>query len=41
MGRKHFMEQQVAFALRPHDSGTDVAEIIRKLGTSPFTGDFA
>ncbi len=32
MGRKHFTEEQIAFALRQHDGGTAVAEIIRKLG---------
>ena len=37
MGRKHFTEEQIAFALRQHDSGTAVAEIIRKLGISEQT----
>ena len=37
MGRKHFTEEQIAFALRQHDSGTVVAEIIRKLGISEQT----
>ena len=37
MGRKHFTEEQIAFTLRQHDSGTAVAEIIRKLGISEQT----
>ena len=37
MGRKHFTEEQIAIALRQHDGGTAVAEIIRKLGTSEQT----
>ena len=37
MGRKHFTEEQIAFALRQHESGTAVAEIIRKLGVSEQT----
>ena len=37
MGRKHFTEGQIAFALRQHDSGAAVAEIIRKLGISEQT----
>jgi len=32
MGKNHFTEEQFASALRQHDSGTAVAEIIRKLG---------
>jgi len=38
MGKKRFTEEQIAFALRQHDGGTTVAEIIRKLGVSerPF-----
>ena len=32
MGKKHFTEEQIAFALRQAESGTSVAEIIRKLG---------
>ena len=32
MGKKHFTEEQIAFALRPAESGTSVAESIRKLG---------
>jgi putative transposase len=34
MGKKHFSEEQIAFALRQAESGTSVAEIIRKLGIS-------
>ena len=37
MGRKHFTEEQIAFALRQHESGTAVTEIIRKLGISEQT----
>ena len=37
MGRKHFTEEQIAFALRQHDGGTAVSEIIRKLGVSEQT----
>ncbi len=37
MGRKHFTEEQIAFALRQHESGTAVAEITRKLGVSEQT----
>jgi putative transposase len=34
MGKKHFTEEQIAFALRQAESGTSVAEIIRNLGIS-------
>jgi len=34
MGRKQFTEQQIAQALRQHEAGTPVAEIIRKLGVT-------
>lgn len=37
MGKKHFTEEQIAFALRQADSGTAVAEISRKLGISEQT----
>ena len=37
MGKKHFTEEQSAFALRQAESGTSVAEIIRKLGISEQT----
>jgi len=32
--KKRFTEEQIAFALRQAESGTAVAEIIRKLGVS-------
>jgi len=31
MGKKHFSEEQIAFALGQAESGTAVAEILRKL----------
>lgn len=34
MGKKHFTEEQIAFALRQAEPGTSVAEIIRTLGIS-------
>ena len=34
MEKKHFSEEQIAFVLRQAESGTSVAEIIRKLGLS-------
>ena len=37
MGKKHFSEEQIAFALRQAESGTSVAEVIRKLGISEQT----
>ena len=37
MGKKHFIEEQIAFVLRQAESGTSVAEIIRKLGISEQT----
>jgi putative transposase len=37
MGKKHFSEEQIAFALRQAESGTSVAEIIRKFGISEQT----
>jgi putative transposase len=37
MGKKHFTEEQIAFALRQAESGTAVAKIIRKLGISEQT----
>ena len=37
VGKKHFTEEQNAFALRQAESGTSVAEIIRKLGISEQT----
>jgi putative transposase len=37
MGKKHVTEEQIAFALRQAESGTSVAEVIRKLGISEQT----
>ena len=37
MGKKHFSEEQISFALRQAESGTTVAEIVRKLGVSEQT----
>ena len=37
MGKKHFSEERIAFALRQAESGTAVAEIVRKLGISEQT----
>lgn len=37
MGRKQYTGEQIAFALRQAESGTPVAEIIRKLGVSEQT----
>jgi transposase-like protein len=37
MGRKQYTEEQAAFALRQAESGTPVAEIIRRLGVSEQT----
>jgi putative transposase len=37
MKRKRFTEAQIAFALRQAESGTLVAEIIRKMGISEVT----
>jgi putative transposase len=37
IGKKHFTEEQIAFALRQSEAGTSVAEIIRKLGISEQT----
>ena len=37
LGKKHFTEEQIAFALRQNESGTLVAKIIRKLGISEQT----
>lgn len=34
MKQKRYTEEQIAFALRQHDSGTPVAEITRKMGIS-------
>jgi len=37
MKKKQFTEAQIAFALRQAESGTPVAEIIRKMGISEVT----
>lgn len=37
MKRTRYTEEQIAFALRQHEAGTSVAEIIRKLGVSAPT----
>jgi len=37
MKRKRYTEPQIAFALRQAESGTPVAEIIRKLGITEVT----
>lgn len=37
MKRKRYSEEQIAFALRQHESGTVVEEIIRKMGISEPT----
>ncbi len=37
MKRKRFTEAQIAFALRQAESGTPVAEVIRKMGISEVT----
>ena len=37
MGRKQYTEERIAFALRQAESGTPVAEIIRRLGVSEQT----
>jgi len=37
MGKKHFTEEQIAYALRQHEAGTPVAELTRKLGVSEQT----
>ena len=35
--KKRYTEEQIAFALRQHESGTPVAEIVRKLGIAEQT----
>lgn len=37
MKKKRYSEEQIAFALRQHESGTTVSEIIRKMGISEPT----
>ena len=34
---KRYTEEQIAFALRQHESGTSVSEIVRKMGISEQT----
>ena len=37
MKKKRYSEEQIAFALRQHESGTAVSEIVRKMGISEQT----
>ena len=37
MKQKRYTEEQIAFALRQHEAGTSVPDIIRKLGVSEQT----
>lgn len=37
MSRKRYTEEQIAFALRQHESGTTLAEIVRKMGVTEQT----
>jgi putative transposase len=37
MGKKHFTEEQIAYALRQQEAGTPVVELTRKLGVSEQT----
>ena len=37
MKRKRYSEEQIAFALRQAESGTPIAEIVRKMGISEQT----
>ena len=37
MKRKRYTEEQIAYALRQHESGTSVAEIVRKMGITEQT----
>ena len=37
MKRKRYTEEQIALALRQHESGTPVSEIVRKLGLAEQT----
>jgi putative transposase len=37
MKRKRYTEEQIAFALRQSESGTPVAEIVRKMGIAEQT----
>lgn len=37
MKQKRYTEEQIAFALRQHESGTAVSEIVRKMGIAEQT----
>jgi putative transposase len=37
MGRKRYTEEQIALAISQHESGTAIAEMIRKMGISEQT----
>ena len=37
MGKRHFTEEQIAYALRQQEAGTPVVELTRKLGVSEQT----
>ena len=37
MGKKHFTEEQIAFALHQAETGTGVEEVCRKIGISQAT----
>lgn len=37
MARKRYTEEQIAFAIRQHESGTPIAEITRKMGIAEQT----
>ena len=37
MGKKHFTEEQIAYALRQQEAGTPVVELTRKVGVSEQT----
>ena len=37
MKGKRYSEEQIAFALRQHESGTPVAELVRKMGIAEQT----
>jgi putative transposase len=37
MKRKRYIEQQIAFTLRQHETGTLVSEILRKMGITEQT----
>lgn len=37
MKRKRFTEEQIAFALRQHESGTPVVEVVHKMGITEQT----